>query len=103
MEAAEIITKIANMWDITNDDILNRTDNHVAAEARFVYMFYLKHEGHLSLSAIRRKLNFSSHASVFHGIKKVNNLADIDKVFYNRLVTLNLHQWLTKQPAFLTK
>lgn len=104
MEAAEIITRIAAMWDVSPDDILQRTDSHVAAEARFVYMFYLKHEGRISLSAIGRKLGGFNHASVLHGIKQVNNRADIDRIFYQRLVKLKLDEWLTNhQPRFSIK
>lgn len=104
MEAAEIVTRIAALWDVSTDDILNRADNHLAAEARFVYMFYLKHEGRLSLSAIGHKMNGFNHASVLHGLKQVNNRADIDRVFYQRLEKLNLTEWLTNhQPRFSIK
>lgn len=104
MNTANILTKIAAMWDISESEMLNKKDNHIDAEARFVYMFYLRHECRLSLNVIARKLGGFNHATVIYGIKQVNNRADIDRIFYQRLVDLNLHQWLTNhQPIFSIK
>lgn len=92
----EKLNQIASMWGVMPEAVLQKRGCNITAEARFVYMFYLKHQYRLSLKEIGRRTGGHNHASVLHGLRQVNNRADIDKVFYNRLVTLNLHQWLTE-------
>lgn len=98
-----MLTKIAQMWGVPEADITNKADYHLAAEARFVYMFYLKNFLGASLTHIGYILGGYKHDSVIYGLKQVANRADVDKGFYQRLVELNLDQWLTKQPVFSTK
>lgn len=100
----DMVTAISVFWDVPEEHITSKYDSHVAAEARYVYMFYLRHYGRLSLSQIGRRTGGFKHDNVIYGLKQVANRADIDKVFYLRLVALNLDQWLKNhRPLFSTK
>lgn len=93
-----IVRDIAAAWDVTEADMKRKRGTWKAAEARFVYMFHLRHVYGHSLVEVGHRAGGYDHATVIHALKQVANRAIYDKLFYSRLKLLGLTAWITTPP-----
>ena len=85
-----IIGMICEEIGITRKDMFTRSRKRERVTARYIYMKILYGTGRFTLETIGRKAkcfgaNPFNHATVLYAVGQVNNLADTDRAFANKL------------------
>lgn len=80
----EILSSVSDVSKITKDDIKSPTRIREVADARAVYCYLARMDGH-SWVNIGRYIN-RDHATALHNNRKVNSLLKIDKDISNLVV-----------------
>jgi hypothetical protein len=81
-----VIDAIETSLSITYNQIISKARKREIADARHLYMYFMRQFG-FSLHSIGISIN-RDHSSVVFGIKKVRTLIDIDPLFKDKFVLL---------------
>jgi chromosomal replication initiation ATPase DnaA len=79
------IKKYCKRAGIDKSELMAKHHYREHVTARQVYWRYL-HENGFNYSRITRMFNYRSHATIVHGIKRINNLMEVNDEYVRRFV-----------------
>ena len=85
-----IIDIVANYYNLTRDEMLEKSRNLYLVQARQITMYFLKKYTKLSSKKIATELYLANHTTVLYGIKTIKNRIDTEKEVLNDVKKIDL-------------
>lgn len=86
LNSNNLLQIVANSIGKSDELIKSRSRSRMLVTARHIYFYFARNYLNMTLKEIGQELGIRDHATVIHGLNKVNDMIDINDDVYCRLI-----------------